>query len=631
MKRVRYTVCFVLLVIVSLLCLSASVLFAAEKQSGHKIRAILITEDACNAELTDSLAESGKLPYLCEFRKKAARAEYVTAHFPNKTAPGHASLYCACYGNKHGITCNDVNKGKNHTILDLESGYSSTVMMAEPVWVASAKQGMKTLLVDAMQCSPAKTYLKSVPPGSLIIVNGYNDAKSDFEVITEKQIQPADIVRKSLPEHEYVMSGRFQVGDTTLYIARIDNSPNGKKDFSSIIISPDANVRNIDAVTLKAGKKGYSGVVPVKFGKDYAGVHFMLLSLDQSGKEFRIVKSSIHVEEINDKSPDIDYIRKTGGFCAEGSSGPYFDGSFGKTIPQGGDGTAEELYLESVDLINRQLSAKVKYCTEKYKPDFVVGYTPYPDEALHWWFGYADYKKTGFDPDKGEKLKHYLEQSFISADRYLGSVLELASKDTYIVVASDHAMDSCNKMFYPNTILKKAGLLATDENGRIDPSRTKILYGLQNGAFFLVNTTDYKNGIVPPAEKAQVVRQAVDVLSRARDPKTHESIITGFYYPDTDESFWGIGGPRGGDLYIDVKTGYYLSSAVKPDYAKDADPMGVHVFIPSRRNMHSMFYISGPDVDKKVYKPCRIIDIVPTLMKYLKIKPPADCKGKPVS
>ncbi|MCE1245530.1 MAG: alkaline phosphatase family protein [Firmicutes bacterium] len=620
----------------SLLLMAALFLYlpvqAGEKQGEkkHFVKAILITEDACNAELTDSLAAAGKLPYLAAFRKKAAKAEYVTAHFPTKTGPGHASLYCGCYGDVHGITCNEVNKGKDHTILELTNGFISSSLTAEPLWTASSRQGMKTLLINAAQSAPVEKYLKDAPEGSLIIVNGFGGHKSGFEIIDQNKVQHSKTVWKNIPVCENVVSDEIKAGDTNLYIAVLDTTRNGKKDFSQIKIGTTADFKDKDTVTLKPSVKGFSGVIPVKFGNDYAGVHFSLISLDKKGEKFKILKSCIMAETINGKPVDEEYVRKTGGFCGNGASGMYSKGEFGKTIPQGGDGTAEKIYLETAELVNRQLGAKAKYCAAKYNPDLIVGYTPYPDETLHMWFGYADYEKTGFDPAKGKLMRHYLEQSFIFADAYFGDVLSIASDNTYFALASDHGMDSCYKMFYPNTILKNAGLIATDDKGKIDLSKTKIIYGMQNGAFLMVNSTDYKGGIVTPEQKDEVIKQAVDALSKARDPITGESIVTGFYYPSVDETRWGIGGPKGGDVYLDLLYGYYFSSAMKDEYASPCEPIGAHIFIPSRKNMHSMFYFSGPGIKAKTFKPCRIIDIMPTLFNYLKITPPADCKGKTV-
>jgi predicted AlkP superfamily pyrophosphatase or phosphodiesterase len=598
----------------------------------HKVRAILITEDACSPKLTDNLAKSGKLPNLAKFRKTAARAKYVTAHYPTKTAPGHASLYCGCYGNVHGVTCNDVNKGKDDNILKLRSGFVSGSLTAEPIWMTTSKQGLKTLVMNAAQSSPPDKYLQAAPPGSLIFVNGYSETKSGFEIIDESKVTPSRTGWNNLPPIERFISGQIKVGDTILFILFLDTNKNGKIDFSTVKISPVNDSKDKDTITLTKTKRGFSRGIPVHFNNEVGGVHFSLISMDDSGRKYRLVKSAIDIEKINGKPVDEEYVRKTGGFCGNGAYWIYSKGAFGKPLPKGGDGKAEKIYLESVELVNRQLGAKFKYNTAKYSPDFVVGYTPYPDETLHMWFGYADYKKSGYDPVKGKIMKAFLEEAFVYADQFLGSAMAAASDDTYFVLASDHGMDSCNKMFYPNTILKNAGLLAVNEKGEIDLSKTKIIYGMQNGAFLLVNTNDYKDGIVPAEQKEEIIRQAVDALSRARDPKTGKAIVTGFYYPAQDEEKWGIGGAKGGDVYLDLLSGYYFSSGINKEYATNIDPIGAHIFLPLRKNVRSMFYLRGPGVEPgEIYPPCRIIDIVPTLCNYLKINPPADSRGIPVN
>jgi len=120
-------------------------------------------------------------------------------------------------------------------------------------------------------------------------------------------------------------------------------------------------------------------------------------------------------------------VKTTGGFIGNGAISLYLGGELGKPLFKGGHGKAESLYLESVKLINRLLLKKLKHAVEKFKPDLVIGYTPYPDETLHIWFGFADYERTGVDTELGEKMRFYLGQAFKYADEYLGEVIKLSS------------------------------------------------------------------------------------------------------------------------------------------------------------------------------------------------------------
>ncbi len=120
-------------------------------------------------------------------------------------------------------------------------------------------------------------------------------------------------------------------------------------------------------------------------------------------------------------------------------------------------------------------------------------------------------------------------------------------------------------------------------------------------------------------------------LSKVRDPYTGEALVTGFYYPSIDEGEFGIGGPKGGDVYLDILPGYYFSARTDDSPVTRVRPGGNHIYMPKRQAMHAMFYLKGPGIKPEtVFPPARIIDIVPTLCRHLKLKPPANATGKAV-
>lgn len=605
----------------------------AQGEKVHQVKAFLLTEDGANAEVMEEMASQGKLPNLGRFRKEAARAEYIITNFPSKTAPSHASLFCGCFGDRNGISSNMVQKGKDFTILDLSTGFSASNLLAEPVWAATARQGLKTVILYNPQCGPAKKFLDGPGGKNLVIFDGYGTEKSPYEILEMKDTKPSTMKWKNAPKHEgKIITREFKVGDTTLHLAILDTDINGKTDYTRIAVAEKPDFRGTDTVVVKKVlSPWFTGAVPVKYGKGWSGVYFQLLSMDENGGAFRMVKSSTYMEEINGKLPAREYIVQTGGFIGNGDYNLYTKGEFGKTLFEGGRGKAEETYLQSVILVNGILRKKLRYAVEKYKPDFVVGYTPFPDESLHMWLGLVRNRKTEKDREISKMMTFYLDMVYAYADWYLGEVMKLSSKDTVTALAGDHGMDACDKIFTPNSALKNAGLLIADEKGKIDLSRTKIIYGNENGAFLRVNTTDYKGGIVPPDKKDEVIREAVIALTKVRDPHTGEALVTGFYYPSTDGENFGIGGPRGGDVYLDILPGYYFSSGVEDSPVKDTRPGGAHVYMPRRPAMHTMFYLKSPGVKgETVLPPARIIDIVPTVCRLLNIKPPADAVGKAI-
>ena len=618
------------LIFIFVFCFLFSPVFAENSSSKHKIKAILITEDGANAETVLALIKAGKLPNLEKLNSMGGHSEFVVTNFPSKTAPSHASLFCGCFGDVHGISSNRVQKGVEHNILQTSSGFNGKNLTAEPVWVTASKQGLKTVVLHSPLSSPASKYINDRNKENLVIFEGYPYMKTPFKVLNSRSLSKDKVKWQNLPKHEGVIkTGSFKVGDTVLYLALIDENINGKKDFSSIVIGRKKDFQDADTVILNKEKdRKYSKHILVKYGKEYTGVNFQYLSLNESGDKFRIVQSATYLEKINGQPVGKDYVEKTGGFIGNGAVSLYFKGKLGRPAYKGGDGTAEERYIESVRLINGNLAKKLKYAAKNYQPDFLMGYTPYPDETLHMWLGLSDYNRSGLEPVHTVFMGSCLWKVFQSADDYLGAVLDVASPETYIAAASDHGMDSYNKLFYPNTVLKEAGLIVL-KNGKIDLSKTKIIYGKEGGGFLRVNSTRYKEGIVKPEDEESVIRQAVSALSKIRDPHTGEALVTGFYYPNIDGKRFGIGGVKGGDVYLDILPGYYFSGGFNNKPVKKVRPGGQHIYMPRRKPIHSMFYFKGPGIKSgTVLKEHRIIDIIPTLCHWLGIEPPANATGK---
>lgn len=606
--------------------------FAQTPPTPHRLKAVLISEDGANAELVHKLIKAGRLPNLKTLSETGTHSRFVVPHFPSKTAPGHASLFCGCYGNVHGIVSNSVQKGKGFNILETSSGFDAGNLTAEPIWVTASRQGLKTVVLYAALSSPAEKFVKDGAKGNLIILEGYPFMKSSFKALKSSEMTEKKVEWSNLPPHEGdVETFTFKAGDTKLYAAALDVNINNKPDYSVVVVG-ESNVLAKGKAVLMDIKDSpcFSSSIVIKYGNEYSGVCFQLLSLNESGEGFEIVQSASYLERINGKPVSRKFIEETGSFIGNGSVSLYMQGKLGKPLFQGGDGKAEERYLESVRLINRILSAKLRYSVKKFSPDFVVGYTPYPDETLHMWLGYA---KTGWkkvppcSEEAGEKFDNYLFEAFSSADEYLGEVLAVSSPETYIFAASDHGMDSYDRLFFPNVVLKEAGLLVYGKDKKIDLSRTKIIYGRENGAFLRVNSTDYKDGIVSVSDKEKVIQEAVTALSKVRDPETGEALVTGFYYPSVDGDKFGIGGERGGDIYLDILPGYYFSDGYNDLPIKKVSPAGQHVYMPERESIHSMLYCRGPGIKAGGVIPGhRITDIAPSICRLLNIEPPKNAE-----
>ena len=134
---------------------------------------------------------------------------------------------------------------------------------------------------------------------------------------------------------------------------------------------------------------------------------------------------------------------------------------------------------------------------------------------------------------------------------------------------------------------------------KADLDETKILYPPVNAYALKVNRKAYLQGVVPPSEEAQVLKQAKKVLKETFKAKTYSS--------QEVRAYGGSSTYRGGDLYLDLPRGLYPTSTFHPkgkllSKVKDIET-GSHGYDPRRKTMWATFYslkpIPGVDPNKE--------------------------------
>ena len=121
-------------------------------------RAVLLSLDGAAAPLIDDAVARGLMPALAALRAGGAVARGSLPPLPCKTAAGHAALFTGAWGDRSGITGNEVPVPAG-TIRDVENGFSSTPLAAEPLWVAAARQGLDATVASATHAFPFGPYL----------------------------------------------------------------------------------------------------------------------------------------------------------------------------------------------------------------------------------------------------------------------------------------------------------------------------------------------------------------------------------------------------------------------------------------------------------------------------------------
>jgi predicted AlkP superfamily phosphohydrolase/phosphomutase len=361
--------------------------------------------------------------------------------------------------------------------------------------------------------------------------------------------------------------------------------------------------------------------------------YFRLFELAADGSRLVLVRRAVHALGGAPRQRVAAYRRSALGFHDDAFR-LYDRGALGPPLPTGGDGTAERRVVELAAFSARRQAAGTRYLLAAERPEVLIEYSPLADEAGHTWGGVLDPSVPGHDRELAARLWPYYAAVLGELDAWLGEAVAAAPADAVLAVASDHGMAATRARLSVPRLLETAGLLVRDESGGIDLAASRVLPA-GDGFLVRVNHRDWRGGIVADADRAAVVDEAARALTAARHPATGEPLVVGVVRP-ADRPDLGLGGERGGDLYLDPAPGIYPTARafegpppglVGPPRRPWGD--GDHGYPPERRSMHAIFYAAGPGLARGRAIPApRIIDLAPTLSYLLGIPAPAQAVGQ---
>jgi predicted AlkP superfamily phosphohydrolase/phosphomutase len=564
-------------------------------------RVILVSLDGGADWLIDRWMAEGKAPAFSKIAEEGAVAEAMIAVWPSLTAPAHATLWTGAPPRVHRIGGNRVPRlpASEHTLLDQQSGYLSTVLAAEPIWTTAARAGRQVLVLQASQGAP--------------FTNQYPDRLLQFDVFAN------ELARMVLVEGS-VAAGphRFTIGDQP---ASIEPGPGA----SVHLIVGDQRAQ----LFARVGRRWSPTMRARMDGKDgffRAG----LASYDSRSGAFVLMRGRVSDIASSHPAERAPFVAAAGTIMDHGLLSMYGRGGFGRTLVQGGDGEAEDMFAEALSVNQEYMDGSLAYAASK-PWQLLVAYSANLDVIQHTLMGLIDPASSAYSTDIASRMWPHLEKLFArSADQYL-ALMRRTFPDATIVVASDHGTEGTGRKFFPNAIFAQAGLLSVGADGTVDLSRTKVLHLDGMGGTVAVNGVEWKAGIVSDGERDAVKREATRALLEARDPHTGAPMVRAVFDAERDGEGLGFGGPAV-DLIFDPAPDYAPSAAVGgAANAESSAPLGEgeHGSSPFRRKLHGIFFAAGPGVRAGVRLPViRSIDVAPTVAALLGIPPPAQSVGQ---
>lgn len=607
-------------------------------------RVLFVVCDGLGADLLTRMHDQGATPALDAIARHGARAAYASAGFPMQRAAAAAAIWSGCGGDCNGVTGNRIPAlpRSKHSVLASVSGQEATHLQAEPIWVDAARHGLSAWVMPAPQSAPPAAYGpwgRGVPQSKLAVSalpattpDRVIDERTPLARATGWRFSAADRAAIGAVDLASTRELAFQVEGTPLWglffhdPARAGNGLNAllvrmaKAQPGGWLVFPDPA-----AGTPAPSGTGTASFVPVPIsGPRSAGqVAMRLFSLAPDGSRYLLYLTAVGHPTGNGPAA-AHLLADLGPVVMGGAAGLYRSGRLGPTLLEGGDGTAERRYAETVAWSLWTLSGAIRRAEAEPDWDLLVGYLPFPGEVERLWAGLIDPGNVTYQPRAARVVSPLLERVVGGVDALLGKLQAGLPAGMTLAIAGDQAVEGAGAVFYPDEALRTAGLLIEHPDGTVDLARSRVVYPPENAGYVLVNTTEYRGGIVPPVERGFLVDQAAAALEAAHDAAGHP-LVARLLDPERADRALGMGGPEGGDLYLEPVPGVQLSA----DSRRHVLLVASRPLAATRPGSHTVFYLSGAGARQGVAgAPIALVDEAPTLCRLLRIPAPARATGK---
>ena len=222
----------------------------------------------------------------------------------------------------------------------------------------------------------------------------------------------------------------------------------------------------------------------------------------------------------------------------------------------------------------------------KEKPFFLSAYFASFDESAH---QYGVYSREA-------------AASLAENDRMLGELFAEAKRITgdnvYICVVSDHGSLDNTHNISPNVLLKEAGLIETDENGKVTDWKA---FSQRAGGTAEIRLKD--------SGDTQAAQALAEVMKRLLEDEN-----SGILEVLTGEQAKARGGFPQAAYVLVSKKGYELRDDTQGDYCRTRlTQKAQHGYSEEFPEMRASFMLAGPGISKGNIEGVRLIDVAPTL------------------
>jgi predicted AlkP superfamily phosphohydrolase/phosphomutase len=310
----------------------------------------------------------------------------------------------------------------------------------------------------------------------------------------------------------------------------------------------------------------------------------------------------------------------------------------------------EAAFLGQCELVLEERERMMRFELDRFKEGFFFLLYDTPDRVQHMVWRFRDPEHPGFEPDLVREYSALIEQQYARCDELLASVLDKVDENTLLIVLSDHGFNTFRRAFDTNTWLWQNQLLAL-KNGKtpneemreglaeVDWSRT-YAYATGLGGIYLNFKGREREGILEEGAEAERVRNAIQSgMPQASDSAKNRPVIKSV--SRRQEIYSGPYAANAPDLLVNFCPAYRVSwqsavggfanSLIEDNMRRWSgdhivDPEAVPGILFMSQDPHPVAKDATSVRPPNGHFP-NIIDLAPTILKYLGVPVPQAMEG----
>lgn len=596
-------------------------------------KVVLIGLDSVSLEMLETFVRRGAMPAVARLMERGCTAE-ARSFFPVDTGTNWPVIVT---GAPPSVTGCNMRLHLPGTPLDrMISGFPSHLCLAEQLWGAAGRAGLRSVMFD---------YPQSYPVNAPNVVHIGEDGRPDnsLRALQEVRAYVTELPPTSDPgwqkAHMLQVTSKPAVGwkgipDGTALEVELPIVPGHQSMFRSIrplyallrpegaSLHPDRDASKVLA-ELNVGER--SGWIFHTFATDRgevkAAFRAKLLRLSSDGKDLHLYLSQIYPTEGFTEPPELG--RELVEACGPLITQP----SRQQVVMEGASDVVT--YLEEQEYYSAWFARALEYVLGRYEWNLCILKWHTADWTNHLCAFMLDPLHPLYDPARAREGWALWDKVMGWGDAIVAKALEIASEEAIVAVVSDHgATTELPGRQRPdlNRLFEERGWLVRRPDGGIDWPKTKTYAGGHHYVWLNLKGRDPEGCVEPGEEFERLREEIIQFLLDQRDPHTGRHLFN-LVCRKEDAEMLGVGGDRVGDIFLWQEDPPVREPAESPDV-----DLGTWDWPRANSGTHrpdAFFVVAGPGL-KRGYRrerPVPLSAVVPTLCRASGLPLPSQAEG----